>query len=82
MFQSEAKSKAIDMKIVFYCHEKKNRFHKKCFALSLVLKVGVFGTWKWPIIYPIKAQQEDLQESQAGEKCHLYKMRAMDHSVG
>ena len=60
----------------------KNRFHKKCFALSLVLKVGVFGTWKWPIIYPIVAQQEDLQGSRAGEKCHLYKnMQEMEHSV-
>ena len=27
---------------------KKTHFHKKGFALSAVLKVRVFGTWKWP----------------------------------
>ena len=36
LFQSEAKCEAID-------------FHKKSFALSLVLKVRVLGTQKWPI---------------------------------
>ena len=37
------------MKIVFYSHAKKTNFHNKRFALSLVLKVRVFGTRKWPI---------------------------------
>ena len=40
---------AIYMKIVFYSHANKTNFHNKSFALSLVLKVRVFGTRKWPI---------------------------------
>ena len=36
--------------LVFYSHANKTHFHKKDFALSLVLKVKVFGTRKWPII--------------------------------
>ena len=45
LFQSEAKCEAIDGKVLFYSHANKP-FHKKGFALSLVLKVGVFGTRK------------------------------------
>ena len=46
LFQSEAKCEAIDMKMICYSHTLK---HKKGFALSLVLKVRVFGTRKWLI---------------------------------
>ena len=41
--------KAIDMKMNFHSHTYKTHFHKKGFALSLVLKVRDFGTRKWPI---------------------------------
>ena len=34
------------MKMSFYCHENKTDLHNKSFALSLVLKVRVFGTQK------------------------------------
>ena len=44
VFRSEAKSKAIDMKMNFYSHVNKTHFHKKGFALSLVLKVRVLVT--------------------------------------
>ena len=37
------------MNIIFYSRANKTHFHKKGFALSLVLKARVFGTWKWPI---------------------------------
>ena len=37
------------MKIIFYSHVDKTHFQKQSFALSLVLKVRVFGTRKWPI---------------------------------
>ena len=30
-------------------HANETDFHKKGFSVSLVLKVKVFGTWKWPI---------------------------------
>ena len=41
--------RSIDMNIIFYSRANKTHFHKKGFALSLVLKARVFGTWKWPI---------------------------------
>ena len=41
LFQRQAKCEAIDMKIIFYSHANKTHFHKKGFALSLVLKVRV-----------------------------------------
>ena len=37
------------MKMNFYSYTYKTHFHKKGFALSLVLKVRDFGTQKWPI---------------------------------
>ena len=36
------------MKMSFYFHSNKTHFHKKSFAISLVLKVRVFRTRKWP----------------------------------
>ena len=44
-FQSEAKCKAIDM----YCRANKTHFHKKGFALSLVLKGKRFRNRRWSI---------------------------------
>ena len=40
---------AIDMKMSCFSHANKTNFQEKGFALSLVLKVRVFGTRKWPI---------------------------------
>ena len=34
--------------MIIYSHANKTYFHLKGFAPSLVLKVGVFGTPKWP----------------------------------
>ena len=34
-----------------YSHANKAHFHMKSFALSLVLKVRVFGIRKWPIVH-------------------------------
>ena len=48
--QGEAKCEAIDMKMIFNYDANKTHFHNKGFALSLVLKVRVFGTQKWPIL--------------------------------
>ena len=62
MFQSEAKCEAIDMtmvffikrewatfSLVFHSYTNKTHFHKKGSTVSLVLKVRVFVTRKWPI---------------------------------
>ena len=35
--------------MIFYYYANKTHFHKKGFALGLVLRVRVFGTRKWPI---------------------------------
>ena len=47
--QSEAKCESIDKKMILYSHATATHFHKKGFALSLVLKTRVFGTRKRPI---------------------------------
>ena len=47
LFQGGFKCEATDVKMIFYSHANKNHFHN--LALSLVLKVRVFGTRKWPI---------------------------------
>ena len=50
LFQSEGKCKAIDMKMIFFIlMEMINHFHNKGFALRLILKARLFGTWKWLI---------------------------------
>ena len=41
------------MEIIFHSHANKTRFHKKGCAPSLILKVRVFGTRKWPINFPL-----------------------------
>ena len=48
--QSEAICEAIDMKMFFYSHANQTPFHKRGFALSLILKMNVLGMWKQPII--------------------------------
>ena len=48
LFQNEGRCSAFDMEIIFHSHAK-TRFHKEGCAPSLILKVRVFGTRKWPI---------------------------------
>ena len=48
LFQRGFKCEATDMKMIFYSHANKNHFHN--LALSLVLKVRVFGTRKWSLV--------------------------------
>ena len=38
------------MEILFHSHGNKTHFHKKGSAPSVILKVRVFGTRKWPIV--------------------------------
>ena len=49
LFQNESRCSAFDMEIIFHSHANKTHFHKKGCAPSLILKVRVFGTRKWPI---------------------------------
>ena len=48
-FQNEAKCETFVVKMSFICIIIEHRFHINGFALSLVLKVRIFGTRKWPI---------------------------------
>ena len=48
-FQNEAKCETFVVKMSFICIIIENHFHINGFALSLVLKVRLFGTRKWPI---------------------------------
>ena len=48
LFQNKSRCSAFDMEIIFHSHANKTRFHKKGCVPSLILKVRVFGTRKWP----------------------------------
>ena len=49
-FQNEAKCETFVVEMSFNYDANKTHFHNKGFALSLVLKVKLFGTRKWPIL--------------------------------
>ena len=49
LFQNESRCSAFDMEIIFHSQANKTHFHKKGCAPSLILKVRVFGTRRWPI---------------------------------
>ena len=51
LFQNEGRCSAFDVKIIFHSHANKTHFHKKGCAPSLILKVRVFGTRNWHIIF-------------------------------
>ena len=69
LFQSKTNCEAIDMKMSFNSHAKKTRFHRKGFALSLVLKVRVFGSRKWPVghLRYIKIQHDSVSKNKLNE---------------
>ena len=48
-FQNEAKCETFVVETSFNYDANKTHFPNKGFALSLVLKVKLFGTRKWPI---------------------------------
>ena len=52
--RKEGSCSAFAMEIIFHSHANKTFFHKKGRAPSLILKVRVFGTLKWPIRYSLK----------------------------
>ena len=56
LFQNEGRCSAFDMEIIFHSHANKTHFHRKGCAPSLILKVRVFGTRKWPILESFSTQ--------------------------
>ena len=51
LFQNEGRCSAFNMEIIFHSLANETHFHKKSCAPSLILKVRVFGTRKWPIVF-------------------------------
>ena len=49
LYQNEVKCSTFDIEMIFNSHANITHFHKKGCDLSLISKVGVFGTRKWPI---------------------------------
>ena len=49
-FKARISAKPLIRKSFFTSHANETYFRKKKFVLCLVLKVRVFGTWKWPIL--------------------------------
>ena len=49
LYENEVKCSAFDMEMIFHSHVNYTHFHKKGCAISLVLKVRVYGTRKWPV---------------------------------
>ena len=71
LFQIEVKCEAVNMEKIVSFHSNETRFPKKDFAFSLVLKVRVFGTRKWPgsSIFSRKKIVSDI-----GHKCRLFSL--------
>ena len=69
LFQSETNCEATDMKMSFNSLAKKTHFHRKGFALSLVLKVRVFGSRKWPVghLRCTKIQHDGVSKNKLNE---------------
>lgn len=44
LIQNEGKPKTVDMKTILYFHTRTDNFIKKCFTLSLILRVRIFRT--------------------------------------
>ena len=51
LYQNEVRWSAFDMQMIFHSHANKTHFHKKDCAVGIILKMKVFGTRKWPIIF-------------------------------
>ena len=63
LYQNDFKCSAFDMKMIFHSHASKTHFHKKGCAPSLILKVRVFRTRKWPVVPPGAVAVHALHES-------------------
>ena len=49
LFQNAGRCSAFDVEMIFLSHANRTHFHKKDCAPSLIFKVRVFVTRKWPI---------------------------------
>ena len=77
LHQNDVKSSAFDMEMLFHSHANKSHFRKKSCALGLLLKVRVFGTREWPIIfpetgfYPVRAKSWGIKIMERTSKLHV-----------
>ena len=49
LFQNEGRCSSFDMETIFHSHANNTYFHKKGCTPSVIVKVRVFGTQKWPV---------------------------------
>ena len=63
LFRNEGRCSTFDIEIIFYSLANKTHFHKKGCAPSLILKVRVFGTRKWPIFFRSQVSLRTLGRS-------------------
>ena len=73
LFQNEDRCSAFDIEIMFHSQAKKTHFHKKSSASSLILKVRVFGTQKWP------SRLRNLVTDERQNQLHVYCGVRNDH---
>ena len=57
------------MEMIFHSYVNKTRFHRKGCALGLILKVGVFGTRKWPVGFVSLCSKKGLFDSAEVSGC-------------
>ena len=50
LYQNEVKCWGFDIEMMFHSQANTTHFHKKDYALGLILKVRIFETRKWPIL--------------------------------
>ena len=75
--------------MIFCSHVYKTHFHKKGFALSFVLKVGVFETRKWFIISflkitwrgEIKEEFEKMKNRSSAHMQNLHQLHQLDEEL-
>ena len=64
LLQNEGRCSAFDMKMIYHSPANKTHFHKKGCAPSLILKLKVCGTRKWPFGFQKKLTDSDLSAGQ------------------
>ena len=79
LYENKVKWSAFDMEMIFHSRANKTHFHKKGCALGLILKVGVFGTQKWPVRCKKCSEQTPLTKKKKKNlsKRHIMKVNAL-----
>ena len=69
VYHNEVKCSAFDIEMIFHSQTNITHFHRKGCALGLILKVGGFGTRKWPIGLISLCRNKGLFDSEEVSGC-------------